>query len=295
MTNAVFADLIALLDIETIEDNLFRGQSRDLGGKSVFGGQVLGQALVAAQRTVAGATAHSMHAYFVRPGRMDAPIVYEVERIRDGRSFSVRRVHAIQHGRPIFSMITSFHHEERGPVHASPMPDVPPPEALKSQAEWREEWLEDCPPAFRERFQRQLAIEFRPVQPVNPFHPQPRQPQQAIWFRADGSLEDDLLLHQAVLTYASDFNLLSTALLPHGSSFVQPHMIVASLDHALWLHRPFRADEWLLYSMDSPTAQGARGLSRGLIFNRSGELVASVAQESLMRDTRLQPADDEGR
>lgn len=287
MSNPVFADLLTLLDIERIEDNLFRGQSRDLGGKSVFGGQVLGQALVAAQRTVVQGVAHSVHAYFVRAGHMDAPIVYEVERIRDGRSFSVRRVHAIQHGRPIFSMIASFHIEEAGLEHAASMPEVPPPEELRSQASWRQEWADDCPEHVRSRFLRQLAIDFRPVEPINPFRPEAAGSVQYIWFRADGQMGDDQLQHQAVLTYASDFNLLSVALRPHAVSFGLPHMTVASLDHALWLHRPFRADEWLLYAMDSPTAQGSRGLSRGQIFDREGRLVASVAQESLMRDSRL--------
>ena len=287
MTNPVLADLVSLLDIERIDDNLFRGQSRDLGGKSVFGGQVLGQALVAAQRTVANGAAHSLHAYFVRAGRMYAPIVYEVERIRDGRSFAVRRVHAIQFGRPIFSMITSFQGPEPGLEHAATMPDVPPPEELRSQSEWRAQWAADCAPEIRERFMRQLAIDFRPVAPMNPFHPEAREPQQYIWFRADGRLGDDPLQHQAVLTYASDFNLLATAMRPHAVSFMQRYMVVASLDHALWLHRPFRADEWLLYAMDAPTAQGARGLSRGQIFRTDGTLVASTAQESLMRDTRL--------
>ncbi|MEN8719106.1 MAG: acyl-CoA thioesterase II [Oceanococcaceae bacterium] len=293
MDNPVLSDLINLLDIERIDSHIFRGQSRDLGGKSVFGGQVLSQALVAAARTVdSGATAHSLHAYFVRAGRMDAPIVYDVDIVRDGRSFAVRRVHAIQYGRPIFTMIASFHQTEPGLEHAETMPDVPPPESLRSQADWRKEWAADCPEGYRERFLRQLAIDFRPVEPQNPFHPTAEAPAQHIWFRADGALGDDHLLHQAVLTYSSDFSLLSTALLPHASSFVQRHMIVASLDHALWLHRPFRADEWMLYVMDSPTAQFGRGLSRGNIFARDGTLVASVAQESLMRDTRLLDAAD---
>lgn len=291
MENPVLTDLVQLLDIERIDDNIYRGQSRDLGGKSVFGGQVLSQALVAAARTVeGGAVAHSMHAYFVRAGHMDAPIVYDVDKVRDGRSFAVRRIHAIQHGRPIFTMIASFHQPEPGLEHADAMPEVPAPESLRSQAQWREEWAQDCPPAYRERFLRQLAIDFRPVEPLNPFRPQEQEAVQHTWFRADGRLGDDPLLHQAVLTYSSDFNLLATALRPHAVSFVERHMVIASLDHALWLHRDFRADEWLLYVMDSPTAQAGRGLSRGKIFNQAGELVASVAQESLMRDNRMQSA-----
>ena len=204
-----------------------------------------------------------------------------------GRSFAVRRIHAIQYGRPIFTMIASFHVDEPGPEHADPMPDVPPPEELRSQADWHQDWVSDCPEVHREHFVRQLAIDFRPVEPQNPFRPEVGPPSQHIWFRADGALSDDPLLHRAVLTYSSDFNLLSTALRPHASSFSQKHMVVASLDHALWIHRPFRADDWLLYAMDSPSAQAARGLSRGRIFDREGRLVASVAQESLMRDTRL--------
>ncbi len=281
--NTVLQDLIRLLDLEQLETNLFRGQSLDLGGKSVFGGQVLGQALVAARGTVDIELAHSLHAYFVRPGDMQAPIVYDVERIRDGRSFSVRRVHAIQHGRPIFSMMVSFQRAEVGLEHAPAMPKVPAPEELLSQQQWRERWLADCPPGFRAAFTRELAIEFRLVNPQNPFQPKAGEPAQQIWFRAEGRLPDEPGLHQCVLAYASDYNLLSTAMLPHAVSYVQRDMVVASLDHALWFHRPYRADEWLLYCMDSPTAQAARGLSRGQIFNQAGELVASVAQESLMR------------
>ncbi len=285
--NPVLKDLIELLGIEQIEENLYRGQSRDLGGKSVFGGQVLGQALVAAQATVSERPAHSLHAYFVRPGDMAAPIVYDVERIRDGRSFTVRRVHAIQHGRPIFSLMASFQTTEPGPAHQATMPQVPAPEELDSQEQWRQRWLADCPEPLRPGFTRELAIEFRLVDPRNPFRPEPQAPQQAVWFRAAGRLPDEPALHRSVLAYASDFNLLSTAMRPHGLSYMQKHMVVASLDHALWFHRPLRADDWLLYAMDSPSAHGARGLSRGLIFSRDGTLVASTVQESLMRDTTL--------
>lgn len=282
--NKVLQDLVNLLDLETLEVNLFRGESRDLGGKSVFGGQVLGQALMAAYGTVEAHLAHSIHAYFLRPGDMQADIVYEVERLRDGRSFVTRRVHAVQHGRPIFSMIVSFQNAEDGFEHQFKMPDVPPPDdQLKTQVELREQWLPDCPDKLRSGFMRDLAIEFKPVSPSNPFKPEPSEPAQNIWFKAAGKLPDDDKLHRCILAYASDFNLLGTALRPHGVSWFNDRMAVASLDHALWFHRPFRADDWLLYNMDSPSSSGARGLSRGLIFNLKGELVASTIQESLMR------------
>ena len=285
--NKVLKDLIDLLDVEPLEDNFFRGQSRDLGGKSVFGGQVLGQALVAAGRTVVGAVPHSLHAYFLRAGDMDAPILYEVDRVRDGRSFRARRVQAVQHGRPIFSMIASFQDPEEGMEHQLPMPEVAPPEALKSQRDLRRQWIVDNDENLSDEIcaalLRELAIEFKPVTPWNPLAPDQREPQQCIWFRAAGALPKDPMLHLCVLAYASDFNLLSTALLPHGKSWFQRDMGVASLDHALWFHRPLQADDWLLYVMDAPSSQGARGMSRGLIYQRDGSLVATVAQESLMR------------
>lgn len=288
--NRVLQDLLDLLNLEPLEDNLFRGQSRDLGGHSVFGGQVLGQALVAASRTVVGSVPHSLHAYFLRAGDMDAPIVYEVDRVRDGRSFRARRVQAIQHGRPIFSMIVSFQDPEPGLEHQIPMPDVPRPEELRFQRELRRQWIveseQELPDRVCAALLRELAIEFKPVEPWNPLAPDQREPQQAIWFRAAGELPKDPLLHQCVLAYASDFNLLSTALLPYGKSWFQRDMVVASIDHALWFHRELRADDWLLYVMDSPSAQGSRGMSRGLIYQADGTLVASVAQESLMRDIR---------
>jgi len=285
--NRSLQDLVALLDLEPLEVNLFRGQSRDLGGKSVFGGQVIGQALVAATRTVERSVPHSLHAYFLRPGDMELPIVYEVDRIRDGHHFSARRVQAIQHGEPILSMIASFQSPEAGPEHQSKMPDVPPPETLRDYVEQALEWLALLPAEQqqrrREALTRQLAIEFRVVVPWNPLQPQPHVPQQYIWFRAAGHMPDDPHLHRSLLAYASDFNLLSTALMPHRMSFLQDDAAVASIDHALWFHREVRADDWLLYTMDSPSAQGARGLSRGQIFSRDGTLVASVAQENLMR------------
>ncbi|MGH8456045.1 MAG: acyl-CoA thioesterase II [Stenotrophobium sp.] len=284
--NQQLQDLINVLDLETLELNLFRGQSRDLGGKSVFGGQVIGQALVAASRTVESGIPHSLHAYFLRPGDMTAPIVYEVDRVRDGRSFTTRRVQAIQFGQPILSLMASFQHEEQGLEHQLPMPQVPAPEDLIPEADLVRQWLADAGPVserIRDALTRQLAIDFRRVQPWNPLKPEKLEPRQYIWFRAAGKLPDNPLLHQCVLAYASDFNFLSTAMRPHGCSWFDQKMAVASIDHALWFHRPLRADEWLLYTMDSPSAQSARGLSRGEIYDRSGRLVASVAQENLMR------------
>ena len=280
-------ELIDQLDLEPLEVNLFRGQSADLGGKSVFGGQVIGQALVAAGRTVEGRVAHSLHAYFLLPGDMAAPIVYEVDRIRDGRSFSARRVQAIQHGRPIFSMIASFQVQEPGLEHQPPMPDVPAPEKLPSSAELRERWLTEAgeiPEQIREIVRRQMPIEYRPIDPWNPLKPVKSAPAQSVWFRTIDKVPDDPMLHRCLIAYASDNNLIPTALRPHGKTWLSGQMILASIDHAMWFHRDGRVDDWLLYTMDSPTAQGARGLARGLIYDRSGRLIASVAQEGLMRE-----------
>lgn len=284
--SSVLQDLVQLLDLETLETNLFRGQSRDLGGKSVYGGQVIGQALVAAARTVEGAVPHSLHAYFLRPGDMAQPIVYDVDRVRDGRTFTARRVQAIQNGQPILSMIASFQRPEGGLEHQMAMPDVPGPDELEYAHVLRQRWAREggaLPERVQAALTRELAIEFKPVKPWNPLKPEKREPVQHIWLRAGGTLPADPLLHTCVLAYATDFNLLSTALLPHGKTWFGPEMIVASIDHALWFHRDVRADDWLLYAMDSPTAQGARGFSRGSIFDRQGRLVCSVAQENLMR------------
>jgi acyl-CoA thioesterase-2 len=270
--NEMLKGLVGQLDLEPLEVNLFRGQSKDVGGRHVFGGQVIGQALVAAERTVDGRVPHSLHAYFLLPGDVSAPIVYQVDRVRDGRSFSARRVQAIQHGRPILSMIASFQIPEPGLEHAFPAPDVPPPDALPSSDELR----------------AQGAIEFRPIGPERPL--KDGEPRHAYWFRTVDRMPDDPQLHRCLLAYASDWALSGTALRPHGKMWDDPGMIVASLDHALWFHRAARIDEWLLYSMDAPSAQGARGLSRGLVYDRAGRLVASVAQEALMRDVTLSPA-----
>jgi acyl-CoA thioesterase-2 len=284
--DSTLQDLVKQLDLEQLEVNLFRGQSSDLGGKSVFGGQVIGQALVAAGRTVEDRPPHSLHAYFLLPGDMAAPIVYEVDRIRDGKSFSARRVQAIQHGNPILSMIASFQRPESGLEHQLPMPEVPKPEELRSAAEMRPGWLDEAgitDPVKRAVLSRSLAIDFKPVVPNNPFKPKAGEPRQSIWFKTVDRIPDEPTLHRCLLAYTSDFNLIGTALKPHGQTWFNPKMVVASLDHALWFHRDFRADEWLLYVMDSPSTQGSRGLARGLIYERSGKLVASVAQEGLMR------------
>jgi acyl-CoA thioesterase-2 len=281
------ADLLAQLDLETLEEYLFRGGSRNLGGRSVFGGQVAGQAIVAAARTVeSGRPAHSLHGYFLRPGDMAQDIVYEVDPVRNGRSFATRRVQAIQHGRAIFTLIASFHIAESGYTHQMPMPDVPGPEGLASYATLRWQWLDehpDVPERVRKSASHETAIETRPITPWNSLAPEKREARQQLWFKAKASLPEDPGMHRAVLTYATDFNLLLTSLFPHGVSFFTPGMQMASLDHALWFHREPKADDWLLYTMDSPAAQGARGFARGLIFNRAGELVASVAQEGLIR------------
>jgi acyl-CoA thioesterase-2 len=279
--------LVRQLDLEPLEVNLFRGQSRDLGAPRVYGGQVISQALVAAERTVEARVPHSLHAYFLLPGDVNAPIVYQVDRVRDGRSFSARRVQAIQHGRPILSMIASFQAPEPGLEHAAPMPEVPPPESLASFSELVERWLAEAAPVparIAEAMRMPGAVEFRPVAPQNPLRRLPGEPRQAAWFRAVDRLPDDPALHRWILAYASDSMLIGAALLPHGRSWWQPDMIVASIDHALWFHRDARVDEWLLYVMDSPSAQSARGLARGLVFDRGGRLVASVAQEGLMRE-----------
>ena len=278
------ADLLALLDLEQLEHNIYRGRNRDIGSGRVFGGQVLAQALVAARRTVDDArVAHSLHGYFILPGDLGAPIVYFVDRLRDGKSFTTRRVTAIQHGQAIFNLAASFQVVEDGPEHQIEMPDVPTPEELPSELDLIRAMADRIPEPLRGIVTQDRPIDFRPVAPVDPLRPEPRAPAKHMWLRADGNMPDDPLHHQAVLAYASDYGLLGTALLPHGLSFRQPNLQGATLDHALWFHRPFRIDDWLLYTMDSPAAAGARAFTRGTIFTRSGTLVASVAQEGLVR------------
>ncbi|MBB5358477.1 acyl-CoA thioesterase-2 [Rhodanobacter sp. ANJX3] len=278
------AELVDLLHLERLEDNLFRGQSRDIGTQFVFGGQVLGQALAAAQNTVdPSREAHSLHAYFLRAGDIDAPIVYSVERTRDGGSFSSRRVVAIQHGQPILNGSISFQIPEKSFEHQSSMPDVPAPEDIEPMQPLSADQLAKLPVKLQRWLGVDSPIEFRHVWPQDRLNPVKRPPIQHIWFRVAAPVDDTPALHRALLAYASDFNLIGTATLPHGISYYTHNVQMASLDHALWFHRPFRADEWLLYSFDSPTAQGARGFARGQIFSRDGRLVASTAQEGLIR------------
>lgn len=282
-TASPVAELIALLDLEQIEVNIFRGGSPQDRSQRVFGGQVLGQALVAATRTVEDRLCHSMHAYFLLAGDPKVPILYEVDRSRDGKSFSSRRVVAIQHGRPIFHMSVSFQVKEHGLEHQIDAPVVPEPEDLPSEDDFRRQMADQVPAQYREHFLRKRPIELRPIDRADIFRPEKRPPHQTVWVRATGPLPDQIALHQCVLAYASDMTLLDTGLMPHGIGWFSDEIQMASLDHAMWFHRRFRADEWLLYVQDSPSASGARGFNRGLIYTREGRLIASVAQEGLMR------------
>ena len=281
--HSVLTDLIQLLVLERIEDNIFRGQSRDIGSAQVFGGQVLGQALSAAHRTVEGRVAHSLHAYFLRRGDMEAPIIYEVDRARDGGSFSVRRVVAIQHGRPIFNLAASFQVLEDGLEHQAEMPDVKGPEGLQDVTEVPADKLAMIPEKMRRFLTDKRPFEFRPVQSINFDKPEKLPPVKQVWIRAVDQLPDDPAIHQALLAYVSDYELLGTSALPHALPFGRGRVQMASLDHALWFHRACRVDEWLLYSFDSPNASGARGFARGQFFKQDGTLVASTAQEGLVR------------
>ena len=285
MSRAV-AELLDTLALETLEQNLFRGRSPQDRWQRVFGGQVIGQALVAACRTVEDRQPHSLHAYFLLGGDPKVPIIYEVDRLRDGRSFATRRVLAIQHGRPIFALTASFHAEEDGFDHGAPMPDVPAPETLPGGQEIRAGAVPNMPPAVRAYFERERPIELRPVSFQREVAAGPTQAGFQVWIRATGALPDDPAIHRCILAYASDFTLLDTALVPHGRTVMEGSIQAASLDHSLWFHRPFRADDWLLYAQDTPSASGARGFSRGLVFDRAGRLVASVAQEGLIRERR---------
>ncbi|MEO1104566.1 MAG: acyl-CoA thioesterase II [Pseudomonadota bacterium] len=276
-------ELLRTLDLETLERNLYRGESPQVGWQRVFGGQVIGQALTAANRTVEDRTAHSLHGYFMRPGDPAVPIIYEVDRIRDGRSFTTRRVVAIQHGEAIFSMSASYHVPEEGLSHQVSAPDVPPPEDLPDEEALAEIVMREAPENVRRYFRRERPIELRPLELRHYTTNDLLSPQQYVWVRATDRLPDDPSIHQAVLGYLSDMTLLDTALFPHGLSVFAKTMQVASLDHAMWFHRPFRADEWLLYAQDSPTSSGSRGFTRGLIYSRDGVLVASATQEGLMR------------
>jgi len=276
------ADLLQLLELEPLEENLFRGESRDIGAPQVFGGQVLGQALTAAAATVEARVVHSLHAYFLRRGDFNAPIVYQVDRSLDGHSFSNRRVVAIQHGEQIFNMTASFQVAESGYDHQLDMPRVPPPESLPDPAP-PAALLEKLPEKVRRFFGQARPFEFRLVQAVDYLNPRPAPPSRQIWVRAVGPLGEGEMLHRRLLAYVSDFFLLDTATLPHGTSFLKSSLIMATIDHAMWFHRPLRVDEWLLCAMESPSASGARGFARASIFARDGRLVASAAQEGLMR------------
>jgi len=277
-------ELLTLLKLEKIEENIFRGRSQDLGFGNIFGGQVLGQALSAAVQTVTpDRPVHSLHAYFLLPGDPARPIVYNVDCIRDGKSFTTRRVVAVQKGRAIFSMSASFQVEEEGFEHQDEIPEVPGPEGIPSEVEMARAVQDRIPEPLRAKLVCERPIEIRPIDPVNPFAPKKKAPARYAWFRANGTLPDDRTVHQYVLAYASDFGLVSTSLLPHKHTFWEASMQVASLDHAMWFHRPFRMDDWLLHVMKSPSAANARGVNFGRVFTRDGVLVASTAQEGLIR------------
>jgi acyl-CoA thioesterase-2 len=281
--SAPVAELLGHLDLERIDDAIFRGHGPDYGFPRVYGGLVVAQSLVAAERTVEGRAPHSLHCYFLIGGDVKAPIIYQVERLRDGGSFSTRRVTAIQHGQPIFSMAASFHAPEDGYDHATPMPDAPDPETLPDQNELADRFAALLPKQLLAYMKRPRPIELRPTD-ISRYLGQPQpQAKQAAWMRAKAALPDDPVVHRAVLAYLSDMLLIDTALAPHRTSVFSSKMQVASLDHAIWFHRPFRADEWLLYSQDSPSASGALGFARGMIHDRAGRLVASFAQEGLIR------------
>src|SRR5436305_10084463 len=285
--------LIDLLDLEQIEVNIFRGRSPDEQVQRVFGGQVAGQALVAAGRTVpADRPVHSLHAYFIRPGDPAVPLVYMVDRVRDGRSFTTRRVSVIQHGKTIFTLSASFHRPEPGPVHAAAMPDVPPPQSVAPTIERLEKLFGSLDPRYERMFRRN-PVDLRfpgPLTVEAQRDPSLRSARNLVWLRVDGELPDDPLLHVCLMTYASDMTLLDSVLLAHGLSWVDGQTMGASLDHAMWFHGPFRADRWLLYAQESPVASGARGLARGQVFTEAGDLVVSVVQEGLIR-TRPRPAE----
>lgn len=283
MTDFTAEDLVELLDLEPLEHNIYRGQNRDIGTSRIYGGQVLAQAVVAAGRTVEeDRPIHSMHGYFILPGDLAAPVVYFVDRLRDGGSFTTRRVTAIQHGRAIFTMSASFHHEEPGPEHQIDMPDVPGPDGLTSELELMRGMSDRIPPGLRPVLTQDRPLDFRPVDPVDPFDPEVREPIRHMWVRALGTVESSLE-HRAVLAYASDYGLLASALQPHGITWRRGDVMVASLDHSIWFHREPNVNEWLLYTMESPVAGGARGFGRGTFYNRDGQLIASVAQEGLVR------------
>ncbi len=279
-------DLLDLLDIEQIEVNMFRGVSPTEGWQRVYGGQVIGQALVAASRTVEdlNRVAHSLHGYFLRPGDTTIPILFSVDRIRDGRSFNTRRVVAVQRGQAIFSMSVSFQVMEEGLHHQIDMPaGIKPPEECATEAELREAYIDKIPEEFNNNFDRPRPIEMRFIEPINDFDPEPMDPYQHVWIKAADTMPDDIRLNQCLLAYASDMTLLDTCYRPHGMSWSNENFQVASLDHSMWFHRPFKTDEWLLYAQDSPYSGGARGFNRGSFYTQDGQLIASATQEGLIR------------
>jgi len=280
----VLDELSALLKLEVIEQGTYLGQSQDLGYKALFGGQVMGQALSAAQETIAeNRSVHSLHSYFLRPGDASLPVIYEVEVIRDGSSFSTRRVQAVQNGKAIFYMTASFQHAEIGFDHQDTMPNVVAPEDLPSFTDYIKANQHAIPKPLREKFLAEKPIDIRPVKQYNWLQPEATEAVSQMWIKANGNLPDDLGIHTYMLAYTSDFHFLPTALLPHGASYWQPNFQIATIDHAMWFHRPFRFDDWLLYCVDSPSASNGRGLVRGQIYNRQGELVASTMQEGVIR------------
>jgi acyl-CoA thioesterase II len=287
----VLRHLVDLLTLEKIEENTFRGQSQDLGWGQVFGGQVLGQALSAAAQTVPeDRQVHSLHAYFLRPGDAQRPIVYDVGRIRDGNSFTTRHVMAVQGGKPIFNLSASFQTEEEGFEHADAMPlGFEGPDGLDNERELWSRRQDRIPEPLRARALAERPIELRPTDPVDPFDPAAKDASNAVWVRASGQLPDDPALHRYLLAYCSDFSFITTALRPHGATWIDPRLQVASIDHVMWFHRPFRMDDWLLHVMESPSASGARGFARGRFFTRDGTFVASTAQEGLMRKRAKKP------
>lgn len=283
-TLAPMEELIATLDIEKLEENLFRGVSPNAGWQRVFGGQVIAQALVAAQRTVeADRFAHSLHAYFMRPGDPSVPILYQVERLRDGSSFNTRQVVAVQHGKAIFTISVSFQVDEGGYEHQIAIPSVPQPEDLMGESEFKELFIQNAPESVRRYWARERPIEVRPTSLVHYLTREKLEPRQDIWVRTVGTVPDDRGTRTAVLAWLSDMTLLDASLYPHGISIFDPALQAASLDHAMWFHRPVTFDDWLLYTQDSPSASGSRGMTRGSIYSRSGTLIASVAQEGLIR------------
>ncbi len=283
----VLAALVDLLALERLDRDLFRGRSQDLGWGAIFGGQVLGQALSAAAQTVsAERPVHSLHGYFMRAGDVKRPIIYQVDRLRDGATFTTRRVAALQEGEAIFSLEASFQVAEDGFDHQDPVPAVRPPDELRSERDMALAIADQLPPLLRAMAVAERPIEIRPVELRDPLRPRPSEPRRRMWYRAVDALPDEPALHRYLLAYASDFSFLGTAMDPHGVNWLAPDMQVASLDHVMWFHRPFRFDDWLLYTIDSPSASGGRGLVRGQFFDRAGRLVASSAQEGLIRRRR---------